>query len=838
MPIKKYHLNILFWLFFAGFSSSAVVLGGMYLYLSPKLPSVDILKQVRLQTPLRVYSSDNQLIGEFGEQRRTPLAYQDLPDLYIKALLSAEDANFYDHNGVSITGILRAASRILQTGEIQGGGSTITQQLARDFFLTREQVFSRKFNEILLALEIERQLSKEKILELFSNKMFFGNRAYGIQAAAKIYYGKDLDQLKLPQIAMIVGVLKAPSAYNPLADLSRALVRRNWILGRMLELGHIDEPTYKEAIAFVDNASYHGPELELFAPYVAELARRVAVERFGTDAYSAGYKVYTTVGARKQAAAQKAVMEGLLTYDQRHGYRGPEMQLSAPETEGDFSAWLEILQDVPVYGDLEVGAVMDLEERSAQLLLADGERISLGWDQGLSQARRYINENARGPAPETAADVLAEGDVVRLRRSEGQWHLSQIPDAQAALVSLDPKNGAIRALVGGFDFRHSHFNRATQAERQPGSSFKPFVYTSALENGFTPASIVNDSPIVIEDASLEGAWRPENDGGTFLGPTRLREALYRSRNLVSIRVLRSIGLPALLTTLEKFGFEREQLPRNLSLALGSHAITPLELATAYSIFANGGYRVDSYLVDRIETSTGEIVYAARPPTACEPCESLAQTTANSFSGDLLPAQLTDSAPKQPTPDSLVAPSEVEIGTGDASQATPDPLPLAPRVIDKRTAYIIDSMMRDVIARGTGYRARVLERNDLAGKTGTTNGPRDAWFAGYSPELVTVAWLGFDQHTLLGRGEYGGNAAQPIWIDYMRAALSGVPDLPAQQPDGIVTVLINPETGERARIGDPDAIFEIFREENVPPYQDYGNGSHQGPVKDSLPEELF
>lgn len=840
MPIKKYHLSIIFWLFFAGFSASVVALGGMYLYLSPKLPPVDSLKQVRLQTPLRVYSSDNRLIGEFGEQRRTPLAYQDLPDLYIKALLSAEDADFYDHHGVSITGILRAASRILKTGEIQGGGSTLTMQLARDFFLTREQVFSRKFNEILLALQIERQLSKAEILELFSNKMYFGNRAYGIQAAAQIYYGKDLDQLELPQWAMIVGVLKAPSAYNPLANRSRALLRRDWILGRMLELGHIDEAAYNEAMAFVDNASYHGATLELYAPYVAELARSETVERFGTEAYSAGHKVYTTVDARLQAAAQQAVVDGLLTYDRRHGYRGPEMQLTAPETEGNYAAWLETLRDFPVYGELEVGAVLEVEDQSAELLLADGERVTLGWEQGLSQARRYINENARGPAPETASDVLAKGDVVRLRHSQDQWHLSQLPDAQAALVSLDPQNGAVRALVGGFDFRHSHFNRAIQAERQPGSSFKPFVYTAALENGFTPASIVNDSPVVIEDASLEGAWRPENDGGTFLGPTRLREALYRSRNLVSIRVLRSIGLPALLNTLDKFGFERDQLPRNLSLALGSHAITPLELATAYSTFANSGYKVDSYLVERIEASNGETVYEARPAIVCKACETLAEATADSFGGDLLPALPVPSAKEEldlQTQTTLSEP-EADAEAEHSGEAVLRPLPLAPRVVDERTVYIMDSMMRDVITRGTGYRARVLERNDLAGKTGTTNGPRDAWFAGYNPELVTVAWLGFDQHTPLGRGEYGGNAAQPIWIDYMRVALAGLPDRPPQQPDGIVTVRINPEDGQRARIGDPDAIFEIFREENVPPYQENNSGSQTGGAEDRLPEELF
>ncbi|WP_347331491.1 penicillin-binding protein 1A [Marinimicrobium locisalis] len=846
MPIKKSYLSLLFWLFVAGSGASLVGLAGLYLYLSPKLPPVESLRQVQLQTPLRVYSSDEKLIGEFGEQRRTPLSFEELPDQYIKALLSAEDAEFYDHSGVSIRGLLRAASQLLKTGAIQSGGSTLTMQLARDFFLSRDQVFSRKFNEILLALQIENELSKEEILELFSNKMFFGNRAYGIQAAAQIYYGKDADELKLHQWAMIVGVLKAPSAYNPLANLERAMIRRNWILGRMLELGHIDQATYEVAVNTPDNARYHGATLELYAPYIAELARREAIDRFGDEAYTAGYKVYTTIHSRYQAAAQMAVVEGLMTYDWRHGYRGPEAQWGEPPK--DLSTWVEALDDLTAYGDLEPAVVTAVEDQSAEVLLDTGETLELGWDQGLSTARRYINENARGAAPKTASDVVSVGDLIRLYQREGAWHLRQIPEAQAALVGLDPENGAMRSLVGGFDFHQSNFNRALQAERQPGSSFKPFVYTAALKNGFTPATLVNDSPIVIEDASLEGAWRPENDGGTFLGPTRLREALYRSRNLVSIRVLRSIGIDALLETLGQFGFEPEKLPRNLSLALGSHALTPLEMARGYAIFANGGYRVEPYLVERIENVEGEPIHQARPLTVCRECDRQLREEREPES------LVADIFTEPPSPEASSSQwSEVDDKNDTVEPETPldqptqlmlldeadavIPPPIAPRVLDEQTAYIIDSMLRDVISRGTGRRARVLDRSDIGGKTGTTNGPIDAWFAGYSPHIVTVAWLGFDHSQKLGRGEYGGSAALPIWINYMRTALSDKPERVRPQPEGIVTVRIDPENGRRARPGDPDAIFEIFRAEEVPPYDSNGNGGSTREAE-QLPEELF
>nr|WP_245551634.1 penicillin-binding protein 1A [Gilvimarinus chinensis] len=789
---------------------TAITFAGLYLYLDPKLPEVQTLRQVKLQTPLRIYSSDNKLIGEFGEQRRTPISYNEIPPLYIKALLSAEDAQFYGHNGVSIKGLLRAASQLLQTGQIQSGGSTITMQVARNFFLTFNQTFARKFNEILLALQIERELSKAEILELYNNKIYFGNRAYGIQAAANVYYGKDIGDLNLAQWAMIAGLPKAPSAYNPLANPSRALIRRNWILGRMYELGHIDQNTWRSTTAEPITARYHGLTPELYAPYVAEMARQEAIDRFGQSAYTDGYNIYTTVNAHLQEVAQKAVTQGVVTYDQRHGYRGPEQSFA----NTDPTAWLEQVKNIPAYGGLEPAVVTQVEEQSAEVLLRDGSTVTLSWEQGLSDARPYLNENYRGKKPSTAADVLSAGDLIRLRQSAAGWQLSQLPAAEAALISLSPENGAIVSMVGGFDFNQSHFNRVTQATRQPGSSFKPFIYTTALENGFTPATIINDAPIVIEDASLEGTWRPENDGGKFLGPMRMRTALYRSRNLVSIRILRTLGMKTAHESLARYGFDADAMPYDLSLALGSHDVTPLKLAEGYAVFANGGYKVAPYLIERIETVDGELPFKANPATVCRECDTEMDKT-NTEANTLEELLATNSAPTTPTP----APMK------------------APRILDAQTAFIADSMLRDVIARGTGKRARVLERGDIAGKTGTTNGPRDAWFAGYSPDIVTVTWLGFDNNTPLGNNEYGGSAALPIWIDYMRAALADKPEKPSKRPSGIVTVRIDPETGKRAGPNDPDAIFEIFREDNIPPLQGSGTRA-EDKSSQMIPEELF
>ncbi|WP_052417480.1 penicillin-binding protein 1A [Cellvibrio mixtus] len=790
---KKSLFGIIFWLLLAGTSVTLVTFAGLYLYLSPKLPSVESLREVKLQTPLRVYSSDGKLIGEFGEQRRTPLTYDQIPPLYIKALLSAEDAEFFEHHGVSLKGMLRAASQILKSGAIQSGGSTITQQLARDFFLTRQQIFSRKFNEILLSIEIERKFTKEEILELFNNKMFFGNRAYGLQAAAQIYYGKDIKDLSVAQYAMIVGVLKAPSAYNPLANLKRAMIRRNWIIGRMYELKHIDRVTYEAAINEPNTASYHGTTLDVQAPYIAEMARQEVLDRFGDKAYVQGYRVYTTVDSAAQATAQAAILKGLMDYDKRHGYRGPERKLN-PSQESDLSDWQDELQTIPVLGGLEPAAVVDVADKTVKVIMSNGDFVDLGWEQGLSNVRPYITEDSRGATYNSARDFLKPGDVVRLAKdNDDQWHFSQVPAIQAALVSLDPMDGAIRSLVGGFDFNQSHYNRATQGARQPGSSFKPLLYTAALENGFTPASIINDAPIVIENTSTGIAWRPENDDGKFSGPMRLRQALYRSRNLVSIRLLRSIGMQTALDSMARFGFNPKDFPRDLTLALGTHELTPMQMATAYASFANGGFKIDPYLVTRIEEDSGKIVYEATPKRVCKECESN------------LPS------------------------TNDANTN------VAKRIIDARIAYLIDSMLRDVVDKGTGRQAKQLGRKDLAGKTGTTNGPRDTWFSGYNPNITTTVWVGFDANTLLGRKEFGSSAALPIWIDFMRTALEGLPDQLPRQPEGIVTVRINPDTGKPAMPGDPDAIFEVFLGEDTGRTSAAG---HETSEQVTLPEEIF
>ncbi|MEE8056523.1 MAG: penicillin-binding protein 1A [Pseudomonadales bacterium] len=790
--------RITLWLLFSASTGTLLILASAYLYLSPKLPSVDALRDVQLQTPLRIYTADNQLIGEFGEKRRTPISFEQIPPLFISAILAAEDDRFYDHHGVDIKGLLRAASQLLATGSIQTGGSTITMQVAKNYFLSHERTFSRKFNEILLALQIERELPKNEILELYLNKIFLGHRAYGIEAAALVYYGKSINELDLAQLAMIAGLPKAPSAFNPLINPYRAKVRRNWIIGRMKELGYIDQIHYHQAITHPITAQYHGAQLALNAPYIAEMARKEMLSRYGKTAYTDGYRVYTTVDSQLQATAQRAVIDGLMAYDQRHGYRGPEQNILAEYDAGNHDLWLSVLAQTSRPGGLVPAIVSHLHEQAFTTLLADGSEVTLEWQQGLKDKRPYETVDRRGPVPRQVSDLVAIGDLIRLQqKADGSWQLSQLPAAQAALISLDANNGAIRSLVGGFDYNQSKFNRITQAIRQPGSNFKPFIYTAALAHGYTPASIINDAPIVFEDASLESTWRPTNDSGKFYGPTRLRYALFKSRNLVSIRLLQSLGIPKAINYTGKFGFDTSQLPRDLSLALGSHSLTPLQIVSGYSTLANGGYRVEPYLIDHIDNIHGEPIYQATPATVCHRCETVAA--------------------QQPT-EQAIEPEELATIEDILEQAEskPEPsMPLAKRVIEPRVAYIIDSIMRDVVKKGTGRRARSLGRNDLAGKTGTTNGPTDAWFSGYGGSVVTTTWLGFDRNSVLGRREYGGSAALPIWIDYMKVALKDKPETVLKQPEGIVSVKIDPTTGLLAKPGQKNAIFEIFREELAP-----------------------
>jgi len=773
-----------------------MLFSGIYLHLSPKLPSVEVLKDVKLQTPMRVYTREGDLIGQFGEKKRNPLPYSQIPPLFVDALLAAEDDGFFDHVGIDLMGLLRAVSELVLTGEKGSGGSTLTMQVARNYFLTLERTFTRKFKEILLSLEIERVLNKEEIFELYFNQMFLGHRAYGFEAAAQVYYGKNIAELELAQLAMLAGLPKAPSRFNPISNPERALIRRNWILGRMRSLGYIEEADFQRAFRTPVTATHHGAKLAFDAPYAAEMARSEMVDRYGLSAYSDGYHVYTTISSELQQVANRAVSAGLITYDKRHGYRGPEQSILALADEDMTEAWQEALGQARVIEDLLPAIVTAVEPDHVRVLL-DGEQTGfVFWENGLSEARPYVDEHRLGPRPKTPSDLFQPGDMIRVvRGAGGELQLAQVPAAQAALVSLVPDDGAVLSVVGGLGFAKSKFNRVTQAMRQPGSNFKPFIYSAALEHGFSAASIINDAPVVFEDQQLEDTWRPENDSGKFYGPTRLRWALTRSRNLVSIRLLRALGIDNAIDYAGRFGFDTSKLAHDLSLALGTQAITPLQLVTAYASLANGGYRVDPYLINRVENFSREQIFQAEPATVCRPCEeSAAANGEDDFSG-FIEEEL----------------SMEEILRQNRLQS----LPRAERIMDERVAFIIDSILQDVITRGTGRRARVLNRSDIGGKTGTTNGPTDAWFSGYNADVVTTTWVGFDQNLQLGKREFGGTAALPIWIDFMRAALADSPDRERAIPEGIINVRIDPETGLLPRPGQADAIFEYFRVENVP-----------------------
>ncbi len=771
-------LKFLCWSALGVFCGLLLSLSGAYLYLSPGLPSVESLRRIQLQIPLRVYSSDGKLIAEFGEMRRSPIRFQDIPPDFTNAILSAEDDNFANHYGVDPASLMRAASQLLKSGHIQSGGSTITMQVAKNFFLSSERSFSRKINEILLALQIERELSKDEILELYVNKIYLGNRAYGIEAASQVYYGKSIRDASLAQMAMIAGLPKAPSRFNPLANPARSKERRDWILGRMLKLGKIDKARYQSALNEPLNAAYHGSTPELDAPYIAEMARAEMVGRYGSEAYTEGFRVTTTVSSKLQDAATTAVRNGLLTYDQRHGYRGPQTRLPGMNR----STWLQELSKHRPVGGLEPAIVSQIEKSGILVLTRDGQEEAVAWSS-MKWARPFLGPDSMGTRPQGPADVVQLGDLVRVQRqADGSLNFSQIPTAQAALASLDPTNGAIRALVGGFSFEQSNYNRATQAKRQPGSSFKPFIYSAALDNGFTASSLVNDAPIVFQEAGMEEAWRPKNDNNTFLGPIRLREALYKSRNLVSIRVLQAIGIDYARDYVARFGFNKQDLPRNLSLALGTANLTPMEVATGWSTFANGGYKIQPYLIDRIESRDSQPLFIANPPSV--PHNS--------------PPSLAEEPP---------------INTGNEASIEPA---AAERIIDERTAFILTSMLQDVIKRGTGRRALAMGRSDLAGKTGTTNESKDSWFSGYNADYTTTVWSGFDQPESLGRMEFGGTVALPIWMSYMSVALKDKPAHLLPEPPGILTLRVDPITGRAASPGNANAYFELFKSEDSPP----------------------
>ena len=777
---------------------------GLYAYLSPKLPETETLREIRLQTPLRVYSSDARLISEFGEKHRTPVRHAEVPERVVQAFLAAEDDRFYQHPGVDWQGLLRAVIHLVKTGNKGPGGSTITMQVARNFFLGREKTYLRKLNEILLALKIERDLSKDEILELYLNKIFFGHRAYGIGAAAQVYYGKTLAQLRLEQVAMIAGLPKAPSKFNPIVNPSRALARRNYVLGRMRELNFIDADEYQRALEMKVSAKLRGVRSETNAPYVAEMVRAAMEEKYGDKAYTEGYKVYTTVDSTRQEAANAALRNALIDYDRRHGYRGPEGKLT--EQLGDQAAITAALEKVPRLGGLIPAVVNEVLEQSALVTVRGGATVELPWN-GIQWARAYKNENRRGPKPKRASDVLAAGDLVRVQLQEEGWRLAQLPKIEGAFVAMDPEDGAIVALTGGFDFNKSKFNRVMQAERQPGSSFKPFIYSAAIEKGYTAASFINDAPVVFDDVSLEDAWRPVNYSRKFFGPTRLRVGFYKSRNLVSIRLLQAVGIEYALKHIKRFGFDTDRLPHNLSLALGSGVVKPVELARGYTTLANGGFLVSPYFIKRV-VDGDETIFEAQPARACRHCEVSARPS-SSDDNSVVPVSTVVSAARNSTHNGA-SPTSVPAGSPVQSDGSFAPLSVSPQ-----NTYIMRSMMRDVVRLGTGRKALVLKRKDLAGKTGTTNNQHDAWFSGFMPGLVATAWVGFDKLKPLGRRETGGRAALPAWIEFMRVALDGKPNTFLQQPEGIVSVKIDPNTGKLAAAGDPDAVFEVFRTANAP-----------------------
>ncbi|MFM7396432.1 MAG: penicillin-binding protein 1A [Gammaproteobacteria bacterium] len=781
----------------------AALISGAYLYMQPSLPTVEAMRQIELQVPLRVYSRDGQVIAQIGEQRRIPVTFDDVPPLVRQAFIAAEDDRFFEHSGFDYQGILRSLAVNVLPGSRLQGASTITQQTARNLFLTQDRTWRRKAQEMFLTYRIEKEFSKEEILGLYLNVIHFGKRAYGVAAAADLYFGKTLDQLTLAEAATLARVPQAPSRFNPINNPVAAAQRRGYVLRRMRELGFIDPETEKRAATETVMAREHVQSFEVEAPYIAEMARLELVQRFGAAAQNEGYNIYTTIDPRMQTGANVAVRKGLLDYDRRHGWRGPKTRVELPQTN-DTAELEALIADQDSSGPVLPAVVLDVQEKSARVYVRDAGIVTLPWE-GLSWARPKI-DGRTGKAPKSARELLARGDVIHVTLLPTP-QLAQIPEAAAALVALSPLDGAITALVGGFDYfdpNAGKFNRAIQAKRQPGSGFKPFLYSAALDNGFTPATVVLDAPFVIDDPNMEEAWRPENSSGDFGGPTRLREALVKSRNLVSIRVLQAIGMGPAIAYSERFGFERASLPRNLTLSLGTMSATPLQVASGYAVFANGGHRIQPWFIERIEDPTGQVVFQAAPRRVareCDPPDPVASTAT------------PEEAP--PTPSAETSAEEKE---GPAVMPVNCSLPateVAPRVISAQNAWLITDMLREVITRGTGLRALALGRSDIAGKTGTTNEARDTWFNGYNASVVASVWVGFDQSRPLGEGEEGSRTAVPIWVDFMAEALKGVPDRPWDNPGGLMQVRISPVTGEIAGADDPEAIFETFMVDRLP-----------------------
>ncbi|MBU8976830.1 MULTISPECIES: penicillin-binding protein 1A [unclassified Lysobacter] len=805
----------------------AIALGTLYYLVAPKLPDVETLRAVEMQEPMYVYAKDGRLMALFGETRRYPVSIQDVPERLKQAFLAIEDARFYKHHGVDFKGVARAVWLIATTDAKRvPGGSTITQQVARQFFLSNEYSYTRKLAEMLTAMRMERELSKDEIFELYLNKSFFGNRAYGVGAAAEFYYGKKLGELSLDEMASLAGIPKFPSSGNPLSNPERAKVRRDYILDRMVELKYISPDEAAQAKAVPMHATPHERPVEVYAPYVAEMVRQEMVARFGNEALTKGYHVTTTIDPVLQTAADKAVRDGLAVYDRRHGWHGVEQHFDLAPNE-DAATVRARLRNVPAQAALQPAIVLGVSGSQVQLVLADGTPVELGGDQGWG-----------GRAP---ASLVKRGDLVRVSRIEpanppkpgevpppARYRLDQVPQAQAALVSLEPSNGALRALSGGYSYAGAKFNRATQARRQPGSSFKPFVYAASFERGFNPASVVLDAPVVFKDRRGH-IWRPQNDTGNFAGPMRLREAMVQSRNLVSVRLLDAIGVDYARKYISHFGFDEAELPPNLSMSLGTASLTPLSVARGFAAFANGGFRITPWFIDEVKDREGAVVFKEKPAVACPECGTAGgvsravQNTAVVDGFNLGPT--ASGTPEQKPEAPKDEPKKPAIDTSN--------MVLAPRAIDGRIAYQIVSMLRDVVKRGTGTPAKVLERDDIGGKTGSTNDHRDAWFSGVGGPYVTTVWVGRDNYKSLGYREYGGKAALPIWIDYMRVALKDQPLAANDPPEGMIKVSVS---GNGALIpGGEGGIVEWVKAEDLDRMQTYVD---YGPQEAAPAEEAF
>jgi penicillin-binding protein 1A len=802
-----------------------------YYYLKPTLPDVAVLRDVRLQVPLRVYSRDGKLLAQLGEQRRVPVTWEQIPPVVVQAVLAAEDDRFFQHPGVDWQGVTRALVMAAVTMELSQGGSTLTQQLVRTTLITKEKQLRRKLREIFLALSLENELSKQEIFTLFVNTQFLGQRSYGFAAAAETYFGKSLTDVDASEAALLAGILQAPSRQNPVASVEEATARRSYVLRRMRELGFLDEAAWQSAMDKPVTRGQHGPRVQIDAPYIGEMVRIALFEKFGERIYSEGFQVITTVDSRLQRAADVALRAAVLEYDRRHGWRGPAGRVEVgKQADAELAAAIE---DRPVVGGLIPAIVVNTGATDATVVARSGMRYRLPME-GIRWAR------VGDVTPKTPRDVMKIGDIVHVLPSgEGLALLAQLPEVQGAIVALDPHDGAIVALSGGFDYAASKFNRVVQARRQPGSSFKPFIYSAALEAGLTPATVVLDAPVVYEapDATVgigqgedevaveseepeEEDWRPVNDSRRFYGPTRLRDALARSRNLVTIRVMRQIGVSFTRDYVQRFGLPEQHIPADLTAALGTAQLTPLEMANGFGVFANGGSLVKPHLIDRILAADGTVLEESEPTIACSGCRT--------------PAAAPIHAP--PSPAGEIASGTVRAADVGGSLPAPPPELVAPQAITEANAWIITDLLKDVVRRGTGQRARALGRSDIAGKTGTTNEGRDAWFSGFNPDLVATAWVGFDQERSLGPDEEGSRTALPMWIYFMREALAGLPARHLPMPDGVVTARITSESAQFSE--EAPAEFEYFLAEHLPAGV-AGEGSTEGtPAPQQYEEPIF